>query len=98
MITPLKTVLFPPATLKGLQQLLAPHGATLEPHPEDERYPHCLLHLPAEAQREREGYRLRNDYYKITLPDGFIMFQTLDRQGWSTIRFLIEDDEKQADA
>ena len=79
-----------------VQRLLEPHGVTLEVHNEqDERYPHCLLRVPEGTRQERAGYLLRNEYNKITLPDGFIFYQTLNRDGWSTIRFLIGEQERE---
>ncbi len=85
----LKTVLLPPATLRVCQEVLAHHGVRMEVHEEPTRQASCcLLILPAGSRQERDGYVMQYEQNKLLLPDGFVLCQTLDAEGWSSIRFL----------
>ncbi len=85
----LKTVLLPLATLRAVQAVLAHHGVEVEVHEEPTRQASfCVLILPAGSRRERDGYVCGHEQNKLLLPDGFVLCQTLDAEGWSSLRFL----------
>jgi len=97
----IKIPLLPEKIQELLQKILEPHGVTLEAYeqPEEgERYPYYLLHLPEGTQKERDGFTgAYHEHYKITLPDGFVFFQEVDAESWSTISFPIEEKGKLID-
>jgi hypothetical protein len=95
---PVKTPLLPETTRKHLQKILEPHAVKIEVHdqPEEgERYPYCLFHLPEGTLKERDGFvGAYHEHNKITLPDGFVFFQEVDADSWSSISFPIEEKDK----
>ena len=85
----LKTVLLPPATLRAVQAVLTRHGVRMDVHEESTRQASfCVLILPAGSRQEHDGYVCGREQNKLLLPDGFVLCQTLDAEGWSSIRFL----------
>ena len=89
----IKIPLLPHATHTAIQNVLEPHGIRIELFDKEEQ-PYCLLHLPEGAKQEADGF-LGAQYQqnKITLPDGFQIMQSVDPEGWSTIRFPREEEQ-----
>jgi hypothetical protein len=81
-----------------IQKILEPHGVKIEVHEqplEGDRFPCWLLLLPEGTQQEREGFTgAYHEHNKITLPDGFVFFQEVDAESWSTISFPVEEQQK----
>ena len=84
--------------LRHVKKILEPHGVTIEVHAEPmegDRFPCWLLLLPEGTLKEREGFTgAYHDHNKITLPDGFVFFQEVDAESWSTISFPVEENQK----
>ena len=97
-MNPIKTPLLPETTRRHLQRIFEPHGVTIEVHDEpegEEKYPYCLIHLPEGTQKERDGFvGAYHEHNKITLPDGFTLFQEVDADSWSSISFLLEEKDR----
>ncbi len=85
----IKTIFFPKATRKAIQAILELHSARLEEHDQEERC-YCLIRFPEGTRRERTKVLAYHERYLITLPDGFEVLQTVDQEGWSTLRFAVE--------
>src|SRR5690349_19107104 len=82
-------------TSKYVKRILEAHGIKIEVHEqplEGDRFPCWLLLLPEGTKKEKDGFTLAyHEHYKITLPDGFVFFQEVDAESWSTISFLAEE-------
>jgi hypothetical protein len=82
------------STLRHTQKILEPHGVKIAVHEEPlegERFPCWLLHLPEGTRREKDKPTgAYHEHYKITLPDGFVIFQEIDTEGWSVISYSLE--------
>lgn len=77
----------PQATQHAIQSVVEPHGIRIEVVNQEES-PYCLLHLPEGTTHEPDGFLgAKYEQRKITLPDGFQIVQSIDPEGWSTIRF-----------
>jgi hypothetical protein len=91
----IKMPMLPETTLNYVKKILEPHGVKIEVHEQPEegdRFPCWLLLLPEGTRKEREGFTgAYHEHNKITLPDGFVFFQEVDAQSWSTISFPIEE-------
>jgi hypothetical protein len=62
---------------------------------EGDKFPCWLLLLPDGTSKEKDGFTgAYHEHYKITLPDGFIIFQEVDAESWSTISFPIEENQR----
>lgn len=94
----IKMPTLPETALRYVKKILEPHGVKIEVHEQPmagDRFPCWLLLLPEGTRREREGYvRAYHEYYQITLPDGFVFFQEVDADSWSTISFLVEEKQR----
>lgn len=94
----IKMPMLPEATLRHIKKILEPHRVKIKVHAEPmegDRFPCWLLLLPEGTRKEREGFTgAYHEHNKITLPDGFIFFQEVDAEGWSTISFLAEEHEQ----
>lgn len=97
MIT-IKMPMLPENALGYLKKILEPHHIKIEIHEqpmEGDRFPCWLLLLPEGSKTEREGYvGAYHEHYQITLPDGFVFFQEVDAESWSTISFLVEEKQQ----
>ena len=94
----IKMPMLPETTLGYLKKILEPHGVKIEVHAEPiegDRFPCWLLILPEGTKKEKEGFtRAYHEHYQITLPDGFVFFQEVDAQSWSTISFSTEENQR----
>lgn len=86
VIASIRSIRFIDELLEPIRQVLERHGVRLEVLDDA-----CVLHFPAGTVRQVLYPVVMTDRYRVTLPDGYCLYEAVSLRGQSGVRFVLDE-------